>query len=198
MTPDKILTTYEAVATAWNQQRNTSLFEKHWLDRMMDHAPGKRVLDLGCGSGKPIASYLCESGVKLTGVDGAKTMISLFEENVPDARAVHADMRGLDLGETFDAILAWNSFFHLDPNDQIRMFPVFQRHAANGAALMFTSGHENGIAIGQVAGKPVYHASLSPNEYEKLLNEHGFTVRHFRQEDPECHSHTIWLAQLTP
>ena len=198
MTPDKILTTYDTVATTWNQQRNTSLFEKRWLDRMMNHAPGKRVLDLGCGSGKPIASYLCEKGAKLTGVDGAMAMIRLFEENVPDARAVYADMRGLNLGETFDAILAWNSFFHLDPNDQVGMFKVFKRHAAAEAALMFASGHEHGTAIGQVAGEPVYHASLSPNEYEKLLNEHGFTVRHFKQEDPECHSHTIWLAQLTP
>ena len=117
---------------------------------------------------------------------------------MPDARAVHADMRGLDLCETFDAIIAWNSFFHLDPKDQIGMFPVFRRHAAAGAALMFTSGHEHGTAIGQVAGEPVYHASLSPDEYEMLLNENGFTVRYFQPEDPECHRHTIWLAQFTP
>ena len=198
MTPDKILATYEKVAATWDKDRNQSLFERRWLDRMMNHAPGRRVLDLGCGAGRPIATYLCERNANLTGVDGAAAMIALFEENVPNASAIHADMRGLDLGETFDAILAWNSFFHLSPDDQKAMFPVFQRHAAPGAALMFTSGPANGTAIGEVAGEPVYHASLAPEDYEALLNEHHFHVRDFRPEDPECGGHTIWLARFTP
>ena len=198
MTPDKILATYEAVAPMWDKQRDRSLFEKPWLDRMMDYAPGRRVLDLGCGAGNPIARYLCDHHAQLTGVDGAKAMIALFEKNVPEARAMHADMRDLDLQEKFDAILAWNSYFHLDAMDQAAMFPVFRRHAAPGAVLMFTSGPEKGTAIGEVAGEPVYHASLSPDEYNDLLELHGFDVHHFVPEDPECCSHTIWLAKFTP
>ena len=197
MKPEDILPTYNAVASVWDVQRNQALFERKWLDRLLNFAPGKSVLDLGCGSGRPIARYLVDRGATVSGLDGAAEMVAIFRENVPAARAILADMRGLDLGETFDAILAWNSFFHLSPDDQRSMFATFARHANPGAALMFTSGPESGERIGSVADKSVYHASLSPAEYEGLLNVNGFKVKHFRPEDPDCAGHTIWLAKFT-
>lgn len=175
MKPDDILTTYDTVATEWDVQRSQALFERKWLDRMLNFAPGKSVLDIGCGAGRPIARYLCDRGATVTGLDCAPAMIKLFQSNVPNARAILADMRGLDLGETFDALLAWNSFFHLSGDDQRAMFAVFARHANPGAALMFTSGPEKGEEIGEVAGHSVYHASLDPAEYEGLLNGNGFS-----------------------
>lgn len=48
-------------------------------------------------------------------------------------------MRGLALDQDFAGILAWNSLFHLSPDDQRAMFAVFERHAGPGCALMFTS-----------------------------------------------------------
>jgi ubiquinone/menaquinone biosynthesis C-methylase UbiE len=53
MTPDTILSTYDAVASEWDLRRDRTLFERRHLDRMLQHAPGKRVLDLGCGRGGP-------------------------------------------------------------------------------------------------------------------------------------------------
>ena len=48
-------------------------------------------------------------------------------------------MRGLSPPETFDAVLAWESFFHLKPDDQAAMFPVFAAHASAGGVLMFNA-----------------------------------------------------------
>ena len=39
-------------------------------------------------------------------------------------------MRTLSLNRCFSGILAWDSFFHLCPEDQRRMFPIFRKHAA--------------------------------------------------------------------
>jgi len=105
--------------------------------------------------------------------------------------------RLLDLGTPFDAILAWDSFFHLSPDDQRAMFAVFARHAAPGAALMFTSGPKAGESWGTTAGETVYRASLDPAEYDMLLITHGFKVLHYRPEDPDCDFHTTWLARFT-
>ena len=112
-------------------------------------------------------------------------------------------MRKLALPRKFSGILAWDSFFHLCDGDQRQMFPVFRQHAAPKAALMFTSGHSegpaigsSGEAIGSFGGEPLYHASLDPAEYRSLLDQNGFRVVSHVVEDPTCGGHTIWLAQL--
>ena len=197
MTPDDILPTYESVAADFAASRDKTLFERKWLDRMLACTPPpRRVLDLGCGSGNPIARYLTDRRARVTGVDGAAAMIALFRQTLPRARALHADMRKLDLGESFDAILAWNSFFHLSPQDQRAMFARFAAHSAQDTVLMFTAGPSAGEPIGQVAGQPVYHSSLDPQEYHQLLAEHGFDLLHFAPEDPNCNGHTIWMARF--
>ena len=157
----------------------------------------RRLLDLGCGPGAPIATYLAERGMAVTGVDGARAMIDLFTQTLPDAQAVHADMRGLDLGLKFDAILAWNSFFHLSQDDQRAMFPVFAAHAAPNAALMFTSGTSDGETWGHAVKEDVYHASLDPDEYSALMAANGFKVLSFHPDDPGCQGHSVWLARFT-
>jgi hypothetical protein len=73
---------------------------------------------------------------------------------------------------------------------------VFRAHALPGAALMFTSGPAHGEAIGSLAGEPLYHASLNPDEYRSLLDRNGFRVVTHVAEDAGCGGHTIWLAQL--
>ena len=153
------------------------------------------ILDIGCGSGEPIARYLIESGRQLTGVDSSPAMIDLCQSRFPNETWVVADMRTLSLGRTFSGILAWDSFFHLRPDDQRRMFPIFRDHAAANAPLMFTSGPQAGMAMGTFHGEPLYHASLAPEEYCALLAEHDFEVMSYVAEDPTCGRHTIWLAR---
>lgn len=190
-----VLKTYESVAAIFDRERDKSLFERRWLDRALNHATGRRVLDLGCGSGRPIAQYMADRRATVTGVDGAPAMIELFQQNLPKAEAIVADMRTLDLGRTFDIILAWNSFFHLSPDDQRVMFPVFAAHAAPGAVLLFTSGPAAGEPIGQVGGQPIYHSSFDPPEYRTLLNDNGFDVIAFVPEDPDCQMHSVWMCR---
>lgn len=197
MTPDTILSTYDAVAAEWDRLRDRTLFERRHLDRMLTHAPGRRVLDLGCGTGRPIAQYLIDRRCHVTGVDGAPAMIDLFRRNVPGAEAIVADMRRLELGESFDAILAWDSFFHLSPDDQRAMIPVFAAHAAERGILMFTAGPRAGEPVGDFAGHSLYHASLDPEDYRTALGELGFTVIDVTYEDPEAEGHTVFLARLT-
>ena len=202
MKAQDVIPTYERIGQIWAKQRRVDLMERAWLDRMISTAPrstGKpRVLDLGCGAGRPIGTYLAERGMRVTGVDAAATMTELYTQNVPRAEVIQADMRGLALDRQFDAILAWNSFFHLAVEDQRKMFATFAAHAAPRAALMFTSGHIAGEAIGQVADAPIYHASLDPDTYRDLLNDAGFSVLRFTPEDPDCGQHTVWLAQFQP
>ena len=74
------------------------------------------------------------------------------------------------------------------------MFPSFAAHAREGTPLLFTSGPLEGEAIGSFCGEPLYHSSLSPSEYQRLLEANGFSVRAYLADDPECGGHTVWLA----
>ncbi len=103
-------------------------------------------------------------------------------------------MRWLQLPRKFDGILAWDSFFHLMPDDQRRMFDVFALHAAPSAVLMFNSGPAHGEGIGAYRGDPLYHASLNPGEYIALLGSIGFEVVAHAVEDLETGGgRTVWL-----
>jgi hypothetical protein len=85
-------------------------------------------------------------------------------------------MRGLSLGRRYDGILARDSFFHLDYDDQRQMFAVFAEHACPRAVLMFNAGPVHGEVIGTFRGDPLYSASLAPTEYESLIGRWGFEM----------------------
>ena len=194
--PDDILPAYEREAARWARERNRALWEAPSLDAIVaGRAPGLAVLDLGCGAGQPIAEWYVARGDHVTGVDGAAAMLAELAIRVPRAEAIHADMRGLALRRRFDVILAFNSMFHLSPGDQRAMFPVFATHAAPSARLLFTTGPAAGEAVGRVGDSPVYHSSLDPDDYRKLLAENGFSVLWFRPEDAGLRGHSVWLAE---
>jgi SAM-dependent methyltransferase len=192
----EIVGIYRRHARTWAEARGKSLVEGAWLEQFCALLPPMgAVLDIGCGSGAPIAKYLTEQSYAVTGVDASPEMIALFEENVPGGTAHVADMRALALSTTYDGLIAWDSFFHLTQDDQRRMFPSFRAHAAPGAALLFTSGPKAGEAMGVMEGEVLYHASLDPEEYRDLLKLQDFDVVAHTAEDAACGGHTVWLAR---
>ncbi len=101
-------------AAQFDAVRSRSLCERGWLEMFLADVPaGGAILDAGCGSGEPIAAYMLARGFAVTGVDAAEPMLRLARQRHPEARWLKADLRGLDLGERFDAIVAWDSLFHL-------------------------------------------------------------------------------------
>lgn len=193
---DNIIGLYQRHAEAWLKARGSKLVEEPWLYRFRQLLPPvASVLDLGCGSGMPIARYFVGHGISVSGVDSAPEMVTQFHVNLAGQRAMVGDMRTISLGQRFDGLLAWDSFFHLRHDDQRAMFAVFRAHARPHAALMFTTGTSLGEAIGMLEGEPLYHASLDGAEYRSLLNEHGFEVVSQVNEDPSCEGRSVWLAQ---
>jgi len=190
-----VIPLYERNASFFESMRPVNLSEKHWLDLFASSIPaGGHILDIGCGNGSPIAEYFLSQGFKVTGIDSSPSMIARCKDKFPNATWIVADMRELDLGRTFDGILAWDSFFHLCQRDQRDMFALFSANAKAGTALMFNAGPEEGEAFGQLQGEVLAHASLSPLEYASLLQDHDFHIVRHIIEDKQCNGRTIWLA----
>ena len=196
--PDDIQGVYDRQAAVYDAQRSRALFEARWLARFAAGLEdGASVLDLGCGTGEPIARWFKAEGFCVTGVDFSEPMLEIARSRWPDGDWRHADMRDFDLGETFDGIIAWNSFFHLTADAQRTCISRMAEHLRPNGILMLTVGPDAGEAQGTVGDEPVYHASLSPAEYATCLEANGLRLTGFLAEDPETNSHTVLMARKT-
>ncbi len=197
---DSVVGLYQKHAGGWNARRGQTLFERPWLDAFLALLPadGGRVLDLGCGTGRPMAGHLIAQGCRVTGVDAAPAMIAEARRHFPGHDWITADLRALPPLEPFHGILAWHSSFHLTSDAQVALFSSLGRLCLPGSALMFTSGPHRGVAMGEIDGAPLYHASLDPAEYRDLLESQGFEILRHVENDPTCGGATIWLARRRP
>ena len=133
--------------------------------------------------------------MRVTGVDTSPSLIAAAQEDFRDAKWIVADMRTMDLGRRFDAVIAWYSLFHLTPDDQRPMFARFAKHCAPGGLLLFPTGHRHGHLVGEWLGQPLYHSSLAPEEYRALLDANGFDVIIERPHEPVRWTGITWLAR---
>ena len=193
---DSVRDVYDRQAETYDRQRSRAFFEARWLTRFSDALPRKgKVLDLGCGAGEPIAAWLITEGFAYTGVDFSEGMLGLAKARWPDGDWRVGDMRRLDLGTTFDGIVAWDSFFYLTPDEQRAALPRLADHLALGGRMLVTVGPEAGEVTGHVGTEEVYHASLSPAEYATRLEDCGLRLTAFVAEDPGCEKHTVLMAR---
>src|SRR5690348_11080664 len=90
---------YERYALEWDTDRNNNTWnDKGWHDRFVTCLPGgATVLDLGCGSGMPVAHYLVQHGFRVTGVDTSPTLIALCRKRLPDQEWVVSAMQSVTL-----------------------------------------------------------------------------------------------------
>lgn len=192
----RTLDTYARVAARFDRERSRELVELPWLERWLGGLPAEAdLLDLGCGSGEPIARYLLGQGHRVSGVDGAASLLELARTRLPAGRWIHADMRTLTLDRSYDGILGWDSVFHLTADEQRTLLPRLAAALAPGGALLLSVGPAAGTAIGQVGGEAVHHASLDPEEYRTLLAHGGLQLETFVAEDPTCGGRSLLLAR---
>lgn len=179
----------------WDWGRPRFHHERPWLDRFLALVtPGGHILELGCGAGDPVSTYLVSKGFRLTGVDYSAPLLDLARARLPQARFVHQDMRALSLTDRYNAVLSWDGSFHLTRAEQRRLIAQMPALLLPGAALLWTVGPEDGEAMGTVAGKPVYHSSLSPTGYVKALTAAGFAQASVTAKDPTCDFRSLPLA----
>ena len=194
---NEVAAAYDRIAAWFDRTRTRALIERPYLEALTGAlTPGASILDLGCGTGDPILRYLVERGYEVVGVDASAAMIAIARARFPNTAFMVGDMRDLQLGRRFDAIVAWHSLFHLSANDQRALFATLARHLRPGGILMFTSGNAEGETWSENGGELLYHASLGPGEYRSLLAAQGFRILRHAVDDAACGGATVWIAAV--
>ncbi len=186
---------YRDVASVYDTQRDKSLFERKWLDKVLQRCPpAPRILYLGCGSGEPVARYLIDQGARITGVDFSPEMLAISRFRFPAHTWIAADVRDYTPPDPFDAVVMWSVLFHLTQDDQRLVIPKLAKMVKNGQPVLLQTGIQAGESFGTVLGRRVYHATLDTVEYRDLLIQSGLSDIDYVPEDPEAGGFTLWLA----
>src|SRR6188472_1208841 len=114
---------YDLIASGFAELRNAFNTEQKYIDLMIDHLqPDAHILDVGCGSGFPIAAYLIDRGFQVTGVDSSKELLNIAKQKCPAMKTVYGDVRTVNLDQKFDAIIEWWCLFHVPKEEHEKMF----------------------------------------------------------------------------
>lgn len=114
--------------------RTTEVWPMHELLVEEADLAGRRVLDVGCGTGRDLAVFAEHFGCEVAGVDPSAGMLELARRRLPetaDLRLATAEKLPF-AGETFDAALMVLVVHHVDP---VRAFPEVRRVLVDGGRL---------------------------------------------------------------
>ena len=142
-----------------------------------------RVLDLGCGTGV-LTNEISKFANKVIGIDSSHNMIEQAKKLYPNVEFVLMDACSLKWKNHFDMIFS-NAVFHFIQSQDILLNSIYMALEQNGI-LFCEFGAFGNIkdllnTIEKVCEKRKKKYSLrffypEKDNYEKLLNEHGFHV----------------------
>lgn len=114
---------------------------RSWARRHL--APSAAILDIGCGSGVPIARGLVEDGFQVAGIDASPSLIAAFRRNFPDMTAACEPAQdSAFFGRTFAGVVSIGVIFLLDEKDQRDLLRKIADALEPGGRLLFSAPRE--------------------------------------------------------
>ncbi|MES3003794.1 MAG: class I SAM-dependent methyltransferase [Pseudomonadota bacterium] len=172
---------YNSISEEWDAARSAFFpYESAFLDRFLRGLdPPARILDLGCGTGRPIAEHLLKLGFELTGVDQAENMLSLARQRFPEGRWIQAEMESFEPDEDYDGAVIWDSLFYVKREHFEPILRRVVRSLRPGARLMLTVGGSDHPAFkDSMFGQTFFYDSLPPAQTVSVLRGLGATIDH--------------------
>jgi trans-aconitate methyltransferase len=196
---DEVIRAYDRIAEAWWAARvaeAATFRERPWVDRLaLPLPPGARVLDAGCGCGVPITAHLVGLGFQVVGLDGSARLLELARAAVPGAQFVWGDMRTADPEGSFDAIVAWDSVFHLPRGEHGQVFRRFRSWLRPGGRLLVSLGGSADAELrSRMHGATFFYSAHAPSEALRLLEDVGFQIEHWELDDASSRGHIAVVA----
>ncbi len=174
---------YDKLAAAYREHYAASHEAQYggWLDDFERAVPpGRRVLELGCADGIPVARRL-NPAYDYLGVDISPVQIAAAGRNVPGAPFRVADMTALAFPDGhFGGIVALYSLIHVPIAQQVPLIGKLARWLQPGGTLLVTVGHTAWTGTEDdwiVPGATMYWSHADAATYLTWFAEAGFSVQ---------------------
>lgn len=197
---EKTIETYDTIALQFTKSR-IPLFWKPEIERYESHLPGKKILDIGCGSGRDAAIFIAD-GLEYVGVDASEEMVRLAKEQVPAVAFKKMDFYKLDFpDDTFDGFWATASLFHV-PKQEIELVLLEAKRIIRPDGIGFialkekTDISEGLIYEERYGGIERFCAFYEKEEFKQKLLESGFKILEITEHLDDENQKTNWLCYL--
>lgn len=169
---------YNQIATAWDEARATFGPEWKYFDTFLEGIPApSSFLDLGCGSGRPIAEHLLSLGHQVTGVDQAERLLALARGRFPSGRWIEARLEEYEPDERYDGVICWDALFHI-PRETHE--GILARAAGcldpGGRLVLSVGGSEHPAFTDTMFGETFFYDSHPPERVVEILGSLGFEM----------------------
>ena len=167
---DKIAEKYQAIRLAFDHKKE--------LDKFVSLLPkNARILDVGCGTGVPVAQFLFKAGFDITGIDFSEKMIRLARKNVSEATFLKKDMTKLDFEtDSFDGLTAFYSIIHVPREKHSSLFQSFHRILRSGGVMLICLGPDEWEATDEYYGTEMFWSQYNPKKSLQLVKDAGFQI----------------------
>lgn len=172
---------YDAIASQWAQVRvQLSEVERPLLTRLCEGlAPGSEILDLGCGTGKPVAEHVANLAFRITGVDQSAQMLAVAQRLLPHQEWVLASLETFVPARQYSAVIAWDSLFHIPRSTHPSIFQrVRQCLPVGGKFALTVGGSAHPAFTDRMFDQTFFYDSHSPEVSVTLLQNAQFEIIH--------------------
>jgi 2-polyprenyl-3-methyl-5-hydroxy-6-metoxy-1,4-benzoquinol methylase len=170
-------TSYNKITEKWADSKSKSSPGKFITDVSSKIKPNGKILDIGCGTGYPIAKYFSDNGFSVIGIDISENMIKkAVAQKIKNATFYLCDFFEYNPTEKYDGIIGYDSFFHFPKEKQREIYLKISNWINIGGYLLFTHGNKDGEIEGNMFGERFYYSALDTKEVHRLLLEYGFEI----------------------
>jgi len=168
---------YDEIATKYMSVRRKYVNYRYLerLDALLK--PGSSILDLGCGSGKPLDRFFIDHGHSVTGIDISKTQIKLAKINVPEARYTVKDITNLREKEyNVDAVVSFYTIIHIKRETHQELFGKINSFLPVGGLILLTMATSESEGIEDFFGVRMYFSHFGSEKNREIIENAGFEI----------------------
>lgn len=168
---------YDKISEKWQSVRSQLPMNECIIKFCRMLKPNAKILDVGCGTGYPIDKYLSDNGYLVKGIDISEKMIEKARLlNLQNADFEQCDFLSYQNAEQFDAIIAFDSLWHIPVDRQPEIYKKAATILKSGGHFLFTHGNRTDTCEGEMFGEKFYYAALDEGRLTELLRKNAFEI----------------------